>query len=162
MARVSLKTNLRTLVMEHSVHSVPQSMGVPESHFSLQVGEKPQSLNVTWPSGWVSQQALTAPGPLEVVEPALFALSTRWSPKGTVPVTVQATHFGAGGTPQGPANCTIALAAGSKGQWQGPTTCQGATCTRTWIGTPASQQGADTVEIGCGGQTWKVRPRISY
>ncbi len=162
LARLSLKTNFRTLAMEHSVQAVPQSMALPESHFSLQAGEKPQSLQVLWPSGWTSQIAVTQPGFLQVDEPELFSLSARWSKDGKVPVTVQARQFAANGQLLSPAQCSIELAPGAKGQWQGPVTCQGSVCTRTWIGTAATQGGADTLSLGCGGQTWKVRPRISY
>jgi hypothetical protein len=162
LAQIKLTTNTRTLTMEHNVQGTPQSMAMPLSHFALAAGEMPQKLTVLWPSGWQSQQPLTKPGMVKVVEPQLFALSTRWSPGGTTPVQVQATQFGPDGQPDGTAQCSIELAAGAQGKWQAPLTCQGATCTRTWLGTSATENGVDTLVIGCGGQTWHVRPRISY
>lgn len=162
MARLQLQTNKRTILMEHSVQSVPSSMALPESHFALQPGELPQQLTVKWPSGWTSQQLLTKPGAVTVAEPALFTVSSRWSEAGATPVVVTAQQFDPTGAPMAKSQCAIELASGAKGQWQGPTLCSGATCTRTWQGNAQTQQGADAVIVGCGGKTWSVRPRIGY
>jgi hypothetical protein len=161
-ARLKLLTNQRTLVMEHNVQAVPQAMAMPLSHFALRAGEVPQTLTVQWPSGWSSQQAIGKPGLLEVTEPPLVALSTGWNPNGTQPVVVTATQFQANGQLAASGNCSIELAPGSKGQWQGPIACAGAACKRTWLGTAGTHNGADAIVVGCGGQTWQVRPRIGY
>ena len=165
LARVKLTTSvhlLDKLVMEHNVQPVPQSMAMPLSHFALQPGEKPLGLIVQWPSGWTSVRVVSAPGLLQVTEPPLFSLSARWSQDGAQPVVVQAQQFDGADQPVATASCSIELAAGGKGAWQGPIACNGSICKRTWIGTPATHNGADAIVIGCGGQTWAVRPHIGY
>jgi hypothetical protein len=161
-ARMELTTNLRTLYAENTPQGIPQATPLPIAHFALQPGEKPAALKVMWPSGWTSQQVVTQPGTVTVVEPQLFGLSTRWSKNGATPVVVTATQFAKDGTPQESAQCSIELAPGGKGQWQGATACQGNTCTRTWLGNTGTHDGSDALVIGCGGQTWQVRPRIGY
>ncbi len=161
-ARLELKTSARTLHAEHSIQAPSQTMATPRTWFALRKGEQAKSLKVTWPSGWVSEVAVTKPGTLTVVEPALFKLSSRWAPPGKAPVQVAATRFAADGKPAAGAKpCTIALAPGSKGGWQGPAKCTGATCVRTWVGNGA-KGGSDAVVVSCDGKPWRVRPRIFY
>jgi hypothetical protein len=168
-ARLVLQTNQRQITAEHSVQSMPRSMGVPLTHFALRAGEQAQALQVIWPSGVhtsvsVPGQSVTVPaqGKVTAEEPELFALSTRWSPGGKVPVLVTASAFSGGGVPQVGGACSIELAKGALGGWQGPTTCALGVCQRTWLGNASTSNGTDAIVITCSGAAWQVRPQIAY
>ncbi len=162
-ARLALKTPTRTLHATMSVQGWQQTMAVPEVWFALRPGETAQSLTVQWPTGYA--QTLTPPAKgfvWQIQEPALFSLSTRYSPAGATPVTIQVTHIGSNGAPLADGTtCSVELTPGSAGAFSGPTQCDGATCTRTWQGLPGDQAGQQaTLILGCGGKPWAIRPRI--
>ena len=161
-ARLTLQTTLRSMVAEHSLQAPTQTMAAPVTHFALKNGEVAKTLTVKWPSGWLQTVAAPSQGTLAVAEPLLSDLSTRWSPAGTVPVTVFAYHVGADGQALQPAQCSIELASDSQGQFSGPTTCTGSVCSRQWVGTGVPAGGSDALVIGCGTYTLKIRPRIFY
>ncbi len=83
-ARVQLTTTVRTLTAEASIQASPHGMAAPLLHFAWPAGEDPQTLTVTWPTGY-TQKLVAGNWPidskaLEVTEPALFTLSSRWLP----------------------------------------------------------------------------------
>ncbi|MSQ84879.1 MAG: hypothetical protein EXR77_18735 [Myxococcales bacterium] len=161
-ARLTLQTNLRAIVAEHSVQAPSQTIQAPLSHFALQAGEAAQTLTVKWPSGWQQTVVAAAKGAMVVNEPLLSELSTRWSPAGTVPVTVLAYHLDASGAPVVPAQCTIELSADGQGQFSGPTVCLAQSCSRQWLGVGVPSGGSDAFVIACGGKQLQVRPRVFY
>lgn len=163
-ARLVLTTSQRKLTAEHSVQAQPQSMATPESRFGLMANEVATKLQVTWPSGWVSQLPIpSSSGPWTVVEPPLWKLTSRWSPGGATPVTVDVYVLTSQGQPDptgGP--CQIELAPGALGGWTGPTTCSQGKCSRTWQGSGLPSGGSAALVLGCNGKAWALRPRIFY
>lgn len=170
-ARVALHTNLRVLHAEMGAIAVTQTMATPVVHFALQANETALKVVVTWPTGWkgttvlgavagAGQAVLGNAGWLTLTEPPLIKLSTRYSPSGQIPVTITAIDLAVNGTPKlNSKGCTIAFDSGSVGGFVGPTTCNNATCTRTWNG--PGNVGADVAfVVTCGGKTWTTRPRV--
>jgi hypothetical protein len=168
-SRLQLTTNQRVMHAAMGVQAVSQSMALPEVHFALRAGEQPQKLQVSWPSGFVSDLkasvlvAAVGPAGLQVEEPLLFELSARYSPQGKVPIDVTAYQVDATGQPvAGTANCAIELSDDAQGSWTGPTQCSAAKCQRTWEGAGVFVGGVDTVVLQCGKAPLGIRPRIFY
>ena len=163
-ARLELVTSQRKLTAEHSVQAQTQSMATPESRFGLRANELATSLKVHWPSGWVTLLKPAANTKiLQVVEPQLWSLSSRWSPGGATPVVVEVKALTSQGEPDpigGP--CQIELAPGALGAWTGPTLCSKGLCSRTWQGSNLPAGGSAALVLGCNGKPWALRPRIYY
>ncbi|MBI5611274.1 MAG: VCBS repeat-containing protein [Deltaproteobacteria bacterium] len=165
-ARLQLKTTARTLVAEATIHAAPHGMAGPLVHFAWPAGEEPQSLTVIWPTGY--SQKLVAGNwpidgkPLDVAEPALFTLSSRWLPAtANATSVVKARTFDPYGKPLAAPQASIELAPGDAGTFTGPTVCDNVECTRTYQ-PPVGVTGEAALVVTVAGKPWAVRPRVRY
>ncbi len=165
-ARLRLQTTQRTYVAEATTHAAPHGMAGPLLHFAWPAGEEPQTLTVTWPTGYT--QKLVAGGwpidgkPLDVTEPPLFTLSSRWLPAtANATSVVKARTFDPYGKPLVAPQATIELAPGDLGSFAGPTQCDNVECTRTYQ-PPVGATGEAALVVSVAGKPWLVRPRIRF
>ncbi|MBI5610964.1 MAG: CRTAC1 family protein [Deltaproteobacteria bacterium] len=164
-AQVELVTDVRTLVAPVTGQGPTQTANLPTVHFGIPASWSVQKLVVHWPSGF--DQVLVAPdtGKLLIVdEPPLVGLSARWINSGEQQAKVQVTAqaYSKSAKPQVGVATTIELAAGAKGSWAGPATCDpSGLCSRTWM-PPKGGWGTDRVVVTLGGTPLSVRPAIRY
>lgn len=161
-ARVQVQTNQRAMVAWMSVQAWSQTMATPVITLSLRPNEAAKTALVRWPSGAVISYPLSPKGAITLQEPSLFTLSKRHVKPGAPPVVLTLLHVdGAGKAVAGAAACTVEQLGGTDGSFDGPLSCQGAVCVRTWSPGAQSKSGDFAVFIGgCGGKTWAIRPRI--
>ena len=164
-ARLRLKTSAAERVAEMSVQAPSETIALPEVWFTWLAGEKPETLQVAWPSGFDQTVALAAGvQSVTVEEPPLVQLSARHTPASVdALIEVKARpHDATGKIAQIPLPTTIEMAAGSKGSWKGPTQClPNGECLRVWKPLPTGS-GEAAIVVAFGGKALTVRPRLRF